>query len=332
MNVHNSGLRVLMALALFGALAGATHAQPSAYPTKPVKLIVPFPPGTPPEVIGRLLMERLTVSMGQPFVLENRPGATGTIAASAVVQAPADGYTLMLGVAATLAVAPHLLASAKFDPRKDFAPIGLIQRGPYYVIVRSELPINTLQELIAYTKANPSRLNFATPGTGTVHHLTWELFMQRTGAKLVHIPYQGGAQMVIDTVAGRTQVMMENASSGVMAHVKSGVLRMIAVTADRRSAQYSNIATGAEQGVPGFESYSWWGLVAPAGTPVGIVQRLNAEMIRALATPEMIERLRAEGVPEDGLKALTPAEFGAWITAEYEGWGKIIRDANVKVE
>jgi tripartite-type tricarboxylate transporter receptor subunit TctC len=200
------------------------------------------------------------------------------------------------------------------------------------VFVRSELPINSLQELVAYAKANPSRLNVATPGTASVHHLTWELFMQRTGTKLVHIPFQGGAQMMLDTVAGRTQVFMENASGAVMAHVKSGALRMLAVTADRRSAQYSNIATGAEQGVTGFEGYSWWGLLAPAGTPAGIVQRLNAEMIKALAAPEMVERLRAEGVPEDHRAALTPAEFGTWITNEYNGWGKVIRDANIKVE
>jgi tripartite-type tricarboxylate transporter receptor subunit TctC len=239
---------------------------------------------------------------------------------------------LMLGVAGTLAVAPHLLASAKFDPRKDFAPIGLIQRGPYYVLVRTDLPINSLQELIAYSKANPTQLNFASPGTASVHHLTWELFMQRTGAKLVHVPYQGGAQMVIETIGGRTQVFMENASAGVMAHVKSGALRMIGVTADRRSTQFANIATGAEQGVPGFEGYSWWGLVAPAGTPSEILQRLNTEMIKALAAPDMIARLRAEGVPDDNRRPLTPAEFGAWITAEYNNWGKIIRNANLKVE
>ncbi|MFN0300357.1 MAG: Bug family tripartite tricarboxylate transporter substrate binding protein [Burkholderiales bacterium] len=330
--MQNWVLKIIMTMVLLAANIGATPAQTGPYPNKPVKLVVGFPPGTPPEVVGRLITERLAASLGQPFVIENRPGAAGTIAASAVAQAPADGYTLMLGVAAALAVAPHLLPSAKYDPRKDFAPIGLIQRGPYYVFVRNELPINSLQELIAYSKENPTQLNYASPGTGTVHHLTWELFMQRTGAKLLHVPFQGGAQMVMDTVAGRTQVFMDNASSAVMAHIKSGTLRMIGVTADRRSEQFPSIATGIEQGVPGFESYSWWGLVAPAGTPDAIVQRLNTEMAKALATPALVERLRAEGVPDDGRKTITPAQFGMWIASEFEGWGKVIKDANVKIQ
>jgi tripartite-type tricarboxylate transporter receptor subunit TctC len=310
----------------------STAALAQIWPAKPVRLVIGFPPGTPPEVIGRMLADKFTAALGQAFVVENRPGAAGTIAANAVAQSAPDGYTLMVGVAANLAVAPHLLPSAAYNPGRAFEPIGFIQRGPYFIVVRSDLPVSSLQELIAYSKANPQKLNFATPGMGTVHHLTWELLMMRTGAALTHVPQQGGAQMVAETLGGRTHAFMENAASPVVANVRAGKLKLLATTAERRVSLFPEIATAAEQGVPGVEAYSWWGLVGPAGMPREIVQRMNAELNRALSSPDMVERLKGEGVPDDMRITSTPEEFGRWVSTEYERWGRVIKEAGVKLQ
>jgi tripartite-type tricarboxylate transporter receptor subunit TctC len=323
----------LSRFALFIAFAiTSSAALAQSWPAKPVRLVIGFPPGTPPEVIGRMLADKFTAALGQAFVVENRPGAAGTIAANAVAQSAPDGYTLMVGVAANLAVAPHLLPSAAYNPGRAFEPIGFIQRGPYFILVRSDLPVSSLQELIAYSKANPQKLNFATPGMGTVHHLTWELLMMRTGAALTHVPQQGGAQMVAETLGGRTHAFMENAASPVIANVRAGKLKLLATTAERRVSLFPEVATAAEQGVPGVEAYSWWGLVGPAGMPREIVQRMNAELNRALSSPDMVERLKGEGVPDDMRITSTPEEFGRWVSAEYERWGRVIKEAGVKLQ
>ena len=323
-------------VALLGALAAlcsvgqAAFAQ--AYPSKPVRVVIGFPPGTPPEVVGRMVSDKMAATMGQPFVVENRPGASGTISANLVAQAEPDGYTLMVGVAANLAVAPHLLPSAKYDPSKVFTPIGQIQRGPYFVFVRSDLPVNTVPELVAYAKANPGKLNFGTPGLATLHHLTWELLMQRTGTSLVHVPFQGGAQVVTEAMAGRIQTFMENASGAVMAQVRSGAFRAIGMTGAQRAAQLPNVPTTAEQNLAGIESYSWWGMVGPANLPRPIVTQLNTALNRALTAPDLAERLRGEGVPDNLRVTSTPEEFGAWVASEYERWGKVIREAKITIQ
>jgi len=296
-----------------------------------VKITIGFPPGTPPETIGRMIADRFSALFGQNFLVDNRPGATGTIAATDVARAPADGYTLMVGVAASLAVAPHLLQSARYDPTTAFAPIGLIQQGPYFFIVRSDLPVSNLKELIAYAREHPGKLNFATPGVGSVHHLTLELLMQKTGARFTHVPFQGGGQMVMETVGGRTDVFVEAASATVVQYLKSGKLKFIGTTGAARSADFPDVATAREQGVD-LESYSWWGLLAPAGTPAPIVASLNGALNKVLAEPAMVERLHNEGVPPDSRRALTPEQFSEFIAGEYRRWGEVIKQANLKVE
>lgn len=321
------GIKIAVAAASM-LIASAVSAQ--AWPTKPVKLVLGFPPGSAPDTIGRMLADKFTASIGQPFVMENRPGAAATIAATQVAQAPADGYTIMIGLAASMATAAHLLPSAKYHPVKDFAPIGFIQRGPYYLAVRTDLPVENLQDLLALAKAKPGSLNFASPGVGTQHHLTWELMMLMTGLKFTHIPLTGSAQMISETITGRTDLSLDGAGVQFASQVKAGKLKLIAMTGSRPLPIFPGVKTMNEQGLA-LESYSWWGLVAPAGTPRPVIDRMNAELNKALASPDMIERLTAEGAITDGKPGSTPEEFGRWIATEYERWGKVIKDAGIKL-
>jgi len=326
--------RIFMAAAAMLATLAAPHAlsQAGAWPNKPIRLIAGFPPGTPPEVVARLLADKMAPALGQPIVVENRPGASGTIAATTLTQAPADGYTISIGVAASLAVAPHFLPSAKYDPITAFTPIGFVLRGPYLLTVRADLPVNNVKELVAYAKANPGKLNFGTPGIGSVHQLNFERLKQHQGIDIVHVPFQGTPPMINETVAGRTQVFMESGGAGVASLVKSGKLRWIGITHPKRSSLHPDVPTLAEQGLPGLESEFWWGFIGPAGMPREIVTRLNAELNKALASPDIRDRFRAEGVPDELHQATTPEEFGERIATEYRRWGPIIKAAGVKVE
>lgn len=319
---------VLLSLSTVGLAMAASPSAAQTWPIKPIRMVVGFPPGALPEVLGRVVAAKMTPALGQSIIVESKPGAAGSIAASEVARAAPDGYTIMVGVAANLAVAPHLLPSANYDPSKAFAAIGIIQRSPYFVTARSDLPVANLRDLIAYAKANPDKLNFATPGTGTPHHLTWELLMLRTGMKMTHIPVQA-AQMVTETLAGRTHVFMDSATSPIVSNVKTGNFKFLAMTGAARMNAQPQVPTVAEQGVSGVASYAYNGLVAPAGTPREIIVRLNAELNRALAMSDVLERLRAEGVPTEQGVSSTPEEFAAWIASEYAGWGKVIKDAGI---
>lgn len=319
--------RIAAALALV-CFTGSALAQ--AWPAKPVRLVLGFPPGSAPDTITRLLADKFTASVGQTFVVDNRPGAAATIAATQVAQAPADGYTIMVALAASMATAAHLLQSAKYHPVKDFAPIGFIQRGPYYIAVPADSPINTFPDLIAAAKAKPGELNFASPGVGTQHHLTWELIMLQTGAKLTHVPLSGTAVMITETITGRTQVNLDGAGTQFASQVKAGKLKLIGMTGARPLPIFPGVKPIHEQGLA-IESHSWWGLVAPTGTPREIIVRMNAELNKALASPDVIERLTAEGAITDGKPGSTPEEFGKWIATEYERWGKVIKDVGIKL-
>lgn len=330
--MKRSLIRALIVATGVLVVAPALQAQPDAYPQKPVRIVVGFPPGTPPEIVGRMLAQKLSTAMGQTFYVENRPGAGGTIAATAVAQAAPDGYTLMVGVAASLAVAPHFLQSARYDPTKAFAPIGLIARGPYFFFARSALPVESLRDLVGYAKANPNKLNFATPGVGTPHHLYLELMRARYGVDLTHVPFQGSAQMMNETVAGATQVFMDSGSASFVAQVTSGKLRFIGMTGERRSSLLPAVPTVAEQGFPDLTGYFWWALVGPAGVPRDIVTRLNAELNKALASTDIRERLRAEGIPDELQRATTPQELGQIIAEEYRRWGPIVKAAGLKAQ
>ena len=234
-----------------------------SYPERPVRIILGAPPGSGPDIVGRILAEKMAGELGQPVIVENRPGASGTIAAQLAAKANADGYSVLLGTAANLAVVPHLLPSANYDPITTFVPVGLIQRGPYVMAVYPGVPARNLPEFIAYAKSNPGKLDFGTPGTGSAHHVVWELFQLRTETRLTHIPYKGGAQAVQDTIAGRIAVFMASANSRIAQFVAAGKLRYIAVTGATRLKQLPSVPTVSEQGVPGFEAYAWWGLLIP---------------------------------------------------------------------
>ncbi len=307
----------------------ATSAQ--SYPARPVRILLGAPPGSGPDIVGRILAEKMAGDLGQPVIVENRPGAAGTIAAQLVAKASADGYTMLLGTAANLAVAPHLLPSASYDSVTAFAPVGLIQRGPYVIAVNPAIPARNLTEFIAHAKSNPGKLDFGTPGVGSAHHVAWELFQLRTGTRLTHIPYKGGAQVVQETIAGRIAVFMASPNSRISQFVEGGKLRYIAVTGASRLKQLPAVPTVGEQGVPGFEAYAWWGLLMPAGAPRKAAARINAALNAALDEPGIRKRLREQGVPDERF-ATKPRDFGAWIAAEHARWGKVIKDAGIRIE
>ena len=323
-------------IAIIAGIAVAIAVSPiptgaQSFPERPVRILLGAPPGSGPDIVGRILAERMAGELGQPVIVENRPGASGTIAAQLAAKANADGYSVLLGTAANLAVVPHLLPSANYDPITTFVPVGLIQRGPYVMAVYPGVPARNLPEFIAYAKSNPGKLDFGTPGTGSAHHVVWELFQLRTETRLTHIPYKGGAQAVQDTIAGRIAVFMASANSRIAQFVAAGKLRYIAVTGATRLKQLPSVPTASEQGVPGFEAYAWWGLLMPAGAPQKAVARINTALNSALDDPGIRRRLRDQSVPDERF-ATTPQEFGAWIAAEYARWGEVIKDAGIRIK
>jgi tripartite-type tricarboxylate transporter receptor subunit TctC len=320
--------KVVVAATLAAGISVGALAQ--TWPAKPVRIVLGAAAGTAPDTIGRMLADKFTASMGQSFVIENRPGAAATLAAMQVMKSPADGYTIMFAVAAGMATGPHLMPNAKYHPANDFAPIGFIQRAPYYIVVRTDLPIQSLQDLIAYGKSKPGELNFATPGIGTLHHLTLELLMMQSGARFTHVPLAGTVLAITETLGGRTHATIDNAGVQFAAQVKAGKLRMIAMTGATSQRIFPGVKTMGEQGLA-LESYAWWGLVAPMGTPREIILRMNAELNKALASPDLIERQTAEGAIIDSSPGSTPEAFGNWIAAEYERWGKVIKEAGIRL-
>lgn len=313
------------------AVPGRALAQDGAYPDRPVKIVVGFSAGTPPEVLARLIGERFSKAFKQPFVVDNRPGAGSTIATGQVAKAKPDGLTLLLGVASGLASGPHLIPTVTYDPRTDFDPIGFVQRGPYLISVRPDLPIHSLKDLVAYSKAHAQPLSYGTPGVGSLHHLIWEVLQAQTGIKLVHLPFPGTPQMVNEALAGRLDLMLEAASSLTAPHVRAGKLRYIATTAAERTAPWLDVATAAEQGIPQIRSDSWWVLLAPRETPPEIIKALGAELANVLATPEAKSLLQSLGSYQDASRQVPPEQIKAFMKSEYERWGEVIRMANIKI-
>lgn len=332
MNNHVAhGRRKIIKTLGAGCLAGlAPWAQAQQkWPSKPIQLVVGFPPGTLPDVLGRMVAEKMGKNLGQPVVVIDQPGAAGALAANAVARAAADGYTLMVGVAASIAVAPHVFRTAAYDPVKAFTPIGLIQRSPYFIVARGDIPFSDFSDMLDYARKNPGKLNFGTPGIATLHHLTWELLQQKTGVSMTHIPMQA-PQMITETLAGRIDLFMDSATSLTTSNVKAGKFKFIAMTGDRRMAAFPDVPTVSESGVE-LVSGAFNGIVGPAGLPQEIVQTLNSELNRALASPEILERLSQEGVPVEGGVRSTPQEFGELIRSEYMRWGVVIKAANIKL-
>jgi tripartite-type tricarboxylate transporter receptor subunit TctC len=306
-------------------LSGAPSAQ-EAYPSRPVRFILPFPPGGPTDILGRLISERLTAQLGQPVVTENSGGAGGNVGAEAAAKSAPDGYTIVL-VAPSLAISPTLYAKLNYDPVKDLAPISLVATVPN-VVVTQTAHAATLREFIAAAKAKPGGMNFGSGGSGTSNHLAGELFNILTGAKLTHVPYKGVNLAMQDVIAGRIDFVVIGVPAAAP-HVKSGKLRALAVIAPQRLPALPEVPTVAEAGLPGFEVTTWYGILAPSGTPRPIIARLNAELVKVMHSPEMKERLA--GIGTDPVTS-TPEEFAAYIQAEIGKWGDVIRKANLRAD
>ncbi|MGD9943352.1 MAG: Bug family tripartite tricarboxylate transporter substrate binding protein [Burkholderiaceae bacterium] len=318
-----------------GVLAASTRlpalaADASGWPARTIRLVIGFPPGTLPDVMGRVVAEKMARGLGQSIIVDNKSGAAGSLAASEVARAAPDGYTIMVGVASNLAVAPYVMRSANYDPAKSFAAIGIIQRSPYFIVARPDLPVSNLRELLAYARSQPGKLNYATPGVATLHHLTWELLSQRAGISMTHVPMQG-PQMITEMLGGRVDLFMDSATSIVTSNVKSGKFKFIAMTGSTRMAALPDVPTAGEQGVTGVESHAFNGMLAPAGTPREILLRLNAELNKALTAPDTMERLKAEGVPVEQGVTSTPEGFASLVASEYVRWGRVIKDANISM-
>lgn len=320
-------LLALLLAAPLGAMGATASAEEAAYPNKPVTILVGFPPGTATDTVARMLAERLAQRMGQQFIVENKPGAGGSIAAGLGARAQPDGYTLMIGASAPQAINPHVYPNLNYDARKDFAPIGLITWLPYLFVVSPDNPAHNLTEFLAAAKARPNQLTYATTGIGTTSHLVTSVLLSKAGATMVHVPYKGSSQAQTDIVGGRTTATFDTMVSS-LAMVKSGRLKALAVSTTERVATLPKVPTVAEQGYPGFDMGAWLGLIAPAGIAPAIQDRLSREMNTVLADATVRDRLADLGAQVR--TTATPADFGAMMKTEYESWGNVVREFNVK--
>jgi tripartite-type tricarboxylate transporter receptor subunit TctC len=304
-----------------------------AWPSKPVRIVVPFAPGGTTDILARAIAPELTRVFGQAFVVDNRAGAGGNLGAEAVAKSPGDGYTLLMGTVGTHGINRALYAKLPYEPQKDFAPITLVAGVPNVMIMNTEkaraLNINSVADFIKYARANPGKLNMASSGNGTSIHLAGELFKSMTGTFMTHIPYRGSGPALLDMVGGNMDVMFDNLPSS-MPHIKSGKLKAFAVTSGQRSAALPDVPTVEEAGqLKGFEASSWFGLLAPAGTPADIVNRIQQETAKALATPVVQERLLAQGAIPGGM---SPQEFTRFIDAEHKKWAAVVKASGAKVD
>lgn len=316
---------ILCCMALAGlALAPLAQAQ-SDWPTRPVRVVVPFPAGGTTDIVGREISERLAKAFGQPFIVDNKAGASGNIGVENVVRSAPDGYTLVVGAPQTLTINPQLFKNLPFDPQRDLAPIAVIASVPNVLLVTNSLPVKTPQELIAYARANPGKLNYGSSSIGGTPHLSAELFKSMTGTQIVHVPYKGSSPALQDLMGGQIEMMFDNLPAGLPL-IRAGKVRALAVTTTARTPAAPDLPTLNESGVPGFDSQGWFALLAPAGTPPAILERINREVNAILATPEFRERLERVGaVPVGG----TIADFRNRLRDESERWGKVIKFANI---
>jgi tripartite-type tricarboxylate transporter receptor subunit TctC len=310
------------------AVAAAPAAPQQNFPTRPIRMICPFPPGGTTDLVARLVAQKFTEAWGQQVVVDNRPGAGGVIGTEMEAQAAPDGYTILLGSITTHAVNPALYKNLKFDPIKDFAPVSLVVSSPQLLAVHPSVPAKSVKELIALAKAKPGQFNYASAGTGTSPHLTFELFRSMAGIDVVHVPYKGTGPAITDLVGGQVQMMITGVVA-LMPHVKSNRLRALGVTSAKRVAALPDVATIAESGVPGFDVSSWFGVFLPAGTPRPIVMKMNGEIQRILANPEVRQRLIDQGADP---ASNTPEEFAAYVKSEMARWGQVVRSTGAKAD
>jgi len=298
------------------------------YPSKPVRLIVPFAPGGATDVIGRLTALKLSDALGQQFTVDNRPGANGNIGTEMAVKAAPDGYTLVMSYDGTLSINPSVYKKMSFDPQKDLVPIGAVGQLPLLMLVNAEFPAKSVAEFIAWAKANPGKVNYSGAGYGSSGHLAAELLRQRTGIEIVHVNYKGGGQAVTDLLGGQIQMLMTGLTT-VEGHVKSGKLRPLAFTSSKRVPGLPEVPTFSEAGYPGLVSYSWYGILGPVGTPPEVVRKVNAEINKLLLQQDVRDRLAALGVEPLGG---TPEHFAQTIRDDTTKWAKVVKEAAIAIE
>jgi tripartite-type tricarboxylate transporter receptor subunit TctC len=324
--------RPLLALAastLFAALAcHAPAACAQTYPAKAIRMIVPFPPGGGTDIIAREVTQKVAASTGWTFVIENKPGAGGNLGVDAAAKSPADGYTLVIGQTSNLAINPTLYAKMPYDVPKDLAPIVMVADSPLVMVTGTNSPFKTLADAVNAAKAKPGTVNFASPGNGTVAHLTSELFQKAAGVKTQHVPYKGANQALTDVISGNVELYMSSIPT-LLGQIKQGKLRPLAVTSAKRVDDLSNVPTINESGYKGFDASTWFGFLAPAGTPKPVIDRLNAEFNKALQQPDLRRKLSDEGAEPVGGSV---EQFANVIKTEAVRWGKVVRDANIRIE
>lgn len=319
-------MRKTIAALLLAACGLAAHGA-SDYPSAPVRIVVPFQAGGLTDILARAIAQHASPRLGQPFVVENKPGASGNIGADTVAKSKPDGLTLLMGSIGTNAVNAHLFSRMPYDTLRDFTPISLVASGTLMLVTNPAVPATDMRSLLAYARANPGKLTYASGGAGASQHLAGELLKTMANVDIVHVPYKGVVQGVTDVVAGQVNMTFDLAT--VEPHIRAGKLRPIAVANARRSSAFPEVPTIAESGVPGYEVSAWYGLFAPAGTPPAIVQRLQAEVVSALKDPALLQRLSALGAEPAGS---TPEELSRFVRSEYDKWGKVVRQAGIRLD
>ncbi|HSN41035.1 MAG TPA: tripartite tricarboxylate transporter substrate binding protein [Burkholderiales bacterium] len=320
-----SGLMLAGWAAVFALAVGSAEAQ---YPGKPIKLIVPSSPGSGPDIMARAIGQRLAQAWGQPVVIDNRPGAGGSIGSEAAAKSPPDGYTLIMGNAGSHAVNASLYKRLAYDPVRDFAPVTLVSSAPNILIVHPSLPVRSVKELIALAKARPGELSFGSGGNGSTAHLSGEMFRTLAGISIVHVPYKGAPAAVLGVVTGEISLAILNLPPA-LPHVRSGKLKALGVSTARRSAAVPDLPTIAEAGLPGYEATAWYGVLAPAGTPREIVMKLNGEIVNGLRTSEMKKRITADGGEVVGS---TPEEFAAVMKTDIAKWARVVKASGARID
>jgi tripartite-type tricarboxylate transporter receptor subunit TctC len=318
---------MIRAIAAAALAAAATLAAAQDWPAKPVKIVVPYPPGGPVDISARLLAPKLQAALGQPFVVENKPGAGGNIGADIVAKSAPDGYTIGMGAIATHAINPSLMPNVPYDPLADFVHLALVVQVPNVLVVNNDVAAKSAAELVALAKSRPGKLDFASGSTGSTGHLAGELFQQMTGTYRVHIPYKGAAPAVADLLAGRVHFMFDNLASA-LPRIKAGQVRALAVTTLMRAPALPELPTLDESGLKGFDMTTWWGVMGPAKMPEAIATRLNAEILKAMDAPDVKERLRAMGM--EGTAVRSVAQFRDFVAAEAKLYAKLVKASGAK--
>jgi tripartite-type tricarboxylate transporter receptor subunit TctC len=316
-------LLAALALAITFPVSAERH-----YPNRPIRVVVPFPAGGPTDIVARPLAQKMSQNLGQQVIVDNRGGAGGTIGADYVAKSPADGYTLLMGTVGTQAINVSLYRNLPYDPVKDFTPVTLVAAAPVALVVHPSIPVNSVAELLSLAKSKPGTLTFGSAGNGTPGHLSGEIFKRMTGAQITHVPYRGSAPAVQDLVGGHIMLMFDPVQS-VLAHVKSGKVKALAMSGAKRSPILPDVPTIAESGVAGYETTAWWGIAVPAKTPAAIVALLHAEIAKALQAPEVRSQMEGIGIEPVGLG---PADFAAFQKAQVVQWGEAVKYSGAKVD